>query len=102
MAEVKAGLQDVVVATSSICSIDGDRGKLTYYGYDIGDLAARSNFEEVVFLLWHGRLPRREELDLLRKQLAENRAISPEIVDLLKRLPPPQHQIGRASCRERV
>jgi len=91
MAEVKAGLQDVVVATSSICSIDGDRGKLTYYGYDIGDLAARSNFEEVVYLLWHGRLPRREELDLLRKQLAENRAISPEIVDLLKRLPPPQH-----------
>ncbi len=91
MAEAKAGLQDVVVATSSICSIDGDRGKLTYYGYDIGDLAARSNFEEVVYLLWHGRLPRREELDLLRKQLAENRAISPEIVDLLKRLPPPQH-----------
>src|SRR3989442_14819187 len=91
MAEVKGGKEDVVVATSSICSLAGNRGKLTYYGKDMGDPAARWNFEEVVSLLWHGRLPRREELDLLRKQLAENRAISPEIVDLLKRLPPPQH-----------
>ncbi len=91
MAEVKAGLQDVVVATSAICSIDGARGKLTYRGYDIGDLAAQSTFEEVVYLLWHGNLPKRNELTELEKQLVENRPISPEIVDLLKRLPPPQH-----------
>src|SRR5713226_1917473 len=91
MAEVKVGLQDVVVATSSICSIDGARGKLTYVGYDIGDLAAHATFEEVIYLLWHGRLPKQSELAELEKQLAENRAISPEIVDLLKRLPPPQH-----------
>lgn len=91
MSEVKAGLQDVVVATSEICSIDGARGKLTYRGYDIGDLAANATFEEVVYLLWYGRLPRRAELADLEKQLAENRPISPEIEDLLKRLPPPQH-----------
>src|SRR5713101_2067600 len=91
MAELKAGLQDVVVAMSSICSIDGQRGKLIYCGYDIHDLAAHSTFEEVVYLLWHGRLPKRSELAELEKQLAENRAISTEIVDLLKRLPPPQH-----------
>lgn len=91
MAEVKAGLQDVVVATSEICSIDGARGKLTYRGYDIGDLAERSTFEEIVYLLWHGRLPKSSELTELEKQLAENRSISSEIVDLLKRLPPPQH-----------
>src|SRR5437870_341791 len=63
MAEVRAGLQDVVVATSQICSIDGQRGKLSYWGYDIHDLAANSTFEEVVYLLWHGRLPKRAELD---------------------------------------
>ncbi|HKS94729.1 MAG TPA: citrate synthase [Terriglobia bacterium] len=91
MAEVKAGLQDVVIATSQICSIDGQRGKLTYWGYDIHDLAANSTFEEVVYLLWHGRLPKQSELDTLREQLAENCPISPEIIDLLKRLPPPQH-----------
>ncbi len=91
MAEVKAGLQDVVVATSAICSIDGQRGKLVYRGYDIHDLAARSTFEEVVYLLWHGRLPWRAELEELRKQLAEHRPVSPEMIELLKRLPPPQH-----------
>src|SRR5579864_6373127 len=91
MAEVKAGLQDVVIATSQICSIDGQRGKLTYWGYDIHDLAAHSSFEEVVYLLWHGRLPNRKELADLQQQLAANRSISPETIDLLKRLPPPQH-----------
>ena len=91
MAEVKVGLQDVVIATSSICSIDGQRGKLTYRGYDIHDLAQNASFEEVVYLLWHGRLPQQVELDGLRQQLAENRPISAEILELLKRLPPPQH-----------
>jgi citrate synthase len=91
MAEVKAGLQDVVIATSQICSIDGQRGKLTYRGYDIHDLADQSTFEEVVYLLWYGRLPKRAELDGLKEQIVENRQLSPEIIDLLRRLPPPQH-----------
>jgi citrate synthase len=91
MAEVKVGLQDVVIATSELCSIDGARGILTYRGYDIHDLAAHCTFEEVVYLLWYGRLPKRAELDDLSRQLAENRASTPEILDLLKRLPPPQH-----------
>jgi len=91
MAEVKAGLQDVVIATSQICSIDGQRGKLTYWGYDIHDLAAHSTFEEVVYLLWHGRLPNQAEFNELRQQLAEHRSVTPEIIDLIKRLPPPQH-----------
>ncbi len=91
MADVKAGLQDVTIAMSSICSIDGARGKLTYRGYDIHDLAEHSTFEEVVFLLWHGRLPLRAELEELKNQLTEHRPLSPEIVELLRRLPPPQH-----------
>ncbi|HUI42865.1 MAG TPA: citrate synthase [Terriglobia bacterium] len=91
MPEVKVGLQDVVIDQSSICSIDGAHGILTYRGYDIEDLAEHSTFEEVVYLLWYGRLPSRSELDELTRQLAENRPIAPEIVDLLKRLPPPQH-----------
>ncbi len=91
MAEVKVGLQDVVIAQSEICSIDGQRGKLAYRGYDIHDLAENSTFEEVVHLLWNGRLPKRAELDELRKQLTEHRAIAPDLTELLKRLPPAQH-----------
>ncbi len=91
MAEVKAGLQDVVIATSEICHIDGARGRLIYRGYDIHDLAEHSTFEEVVYLLWNGRLPKRAELDDLNRQLVEHRALAPELTDLMKRLPPPQH-----------
>ena len=91
MAEVKAGLQDVVIAASEICSIDGAKGILTYRGYDIHDLATHASFEEVVYLLWNGRLPKRAELAELEQELAENRPISADMIDLLKRLPPPQH-----------
>ncbi len=91
MAEVKAGLQNVVIATSEICAIDGERGKLIYRGYEITDLAEHSTFEEVVYLLWHGRLPKSAELQGLKQQLAENRAVAPQVLDLLKSLPPAQH-----------
>jgi 2-methylcitrate synthase len=91
MPEVKLGLQDVLIDHSTICSIDGARGILTYRGYNIKDLAEHSTFEEVVYLLWYGRMPQRAELDDLRRRLTENRPIAAEIIDLLKRLPPPQH-----------
>ena len=58
-AKPKAGLEDVVAATSAICYLDGERGVLAYYGYDIHDLARGATFEEVCYLLWHGRLPNR-------------------------------------------
>lgn len=91
MAEVKAGLQGVVIAQTSICSIDGERGNLLYRGYNIHDLAAHSTFEEVVYLLWHGRLPSRAELESLRKELSDHRAVAAPVLDLLKKLPPAQH-----------
>ncbi|HVA00685.1 MAG TPA: citrate/2-methylcitrate synthase, partial [Terriglobia bacterium] len=91
MAEVKVGLQDVVIATSRICSIDGQQGKLIYCGYDIKDLADHASFEEVVYLLWNGRLPKRAELDQLKKQFAENATLPAQILDFLKGLPPAQH-----------
>ena len=91
MAEVKAGLQGVVIATSEICSIDGQQGELLYRGYDIHDLAEHSTFEEVVYLLWNGRLPKQADLDDLKKELTDNRTLPPAAIDLLKRLPPAQH-----------
>jgi len=91
MAEVKVGLQDVVIATSRICSIDGQQGKLIYCGYDIKDLADHASFEEVVYLLWNGRLPKRAELGQLKKQFAENSSLPSQILNFLKSLPPAQH-----------
>ena len=64
-AKPKAGLEDVVAGESAICFLDGERGVLAYQGYDIHDLADAergASFEEVCYLLWHGRLPTRAEL----------------------------------------
>jgi len=82
MVEVR-GLEDVIAAESSICYIDGDRGILSYRGIDIHDLAKNSTFEEVCFLLWEGRLPRREELSETRAAIAAERAIPRELLGLL-------------------
>jgi citrate synthase len=86
-AKPKAGLEDVVAASSAICYLDGDRGVLAYYGYDIHDLARGASFEEVCYLLWHGRLPNRAELGDLQSQLAAARPLSEPILRLMKQLP---------------
>ena len=83
----KGGLEDVVAATSAICYLDGDRGVLAYYGYDIHDLARGASFEEVCFLLWHGRLPNRAELGDLQSQLAAARPLSESVLRVMKQLP---------------
>jgi citrate synthase len=86
----KAGLEDVVAGESAICYIDGDRGVLSYQGYDIHDLARADkgvSFEETCFLLWHGRLPNRSELGDLQTQLASARALQEPILRAMKSLP---------------
>ena len=67
-----AGLRGVVAAQSSIGDVNGEQGILIYQGYDIHDLAENSTFEEVVFLLWNGRLPKSDELAALTADLRAN------------------------------
>ena len=62
---VNAGLEDIVAGSSSICDVNGKEGRLIYQGYDIHDLAEHSTFEEVVYLLWYGRLPTKTEFDTI-------------------------------------
>ena len=83
-----AGLEGVVAATSSIGDVDGTNGVLIYQGYNIHDLAEHSNFEETIYLLWHGRLPNRSQLDELRRAIAENQALPAEITQLIRSFPP--------------
>jgi citrate synthase len=78
-----AGLEGVVAGESEICFIDGDEGILSYRGYNIHTLADNAKFEEVIFLLWNGRLPRREELSRLKSDLVAHRAIPKPVQDFL-------------------
>lgn len=82
-----AGLRGVVAAQSAIGDVNGEQGILIYQGYDIHDLAEHSTFEEVVFLLWNGRLPKSGELEELKARFRENSAIPNEIVSMMKAFP---------------
>jgi citrate synthase len=81
------GLEGVVAANSSICYIDGEAGVLAYRGIDIHELADNSSFEEVCYLLWFGRLPKRAELDDLKQKLAAERKMDPAIFGMMQQVP---------------
>src|ERR1035438_9622851 len=87
MGTTVAGLEGVVAGESEICYIDGYAGVLSYRGYNIHTLADHASFEEVIFLLWNGWLPKRAELDQLKKDLFANRGIPTAVVDFLKTVP---------------
>jgi len=82
-----AGLEGIVAASSAIGDVDGINGILIYEGYNIHDLAKYSTFEEVVFLLWHGRLPKRAELDELRRSISENQEVPKEVIEMMRQMP---------------
>lgn len=79
------GLEGIVAAESKISSIIDDT--LTYVGYSIDDLTNNATFEEVIYLLWHTRLPKADELAELKQQLADNMEIPTAIIDLFKSMP---------------
>ena len=84
---VSTGLRGVVAASSSIGDVNGEKGELIYQGLNIHDLATKSTFEEVVFLLWNGRLPKRAELDELRKNIAASYELPEPVASLIKQFP---------------
>ncbi|MBS3815503.1 MAG: citrate synthase, partial [Hadesarchaea archaeon] len=88
---VNVGMKDVVATESDISRIDGEEGILEYRGYSIHDLAKHSSYEETAFLLLHGHLPTKKELDEFTRDLAKRRRIPPEVIGLLSSLPSITH-----------
>src|SRR3569832_333829 len=93
-----AGLEGVVATQSRLCYIDGDAGLLSYQGFRIETLAENATFEETVFLLWHGRLPKAAELADLKAALVANRALPAAVEAFLKANPKaaPMHVLRTA------
>ena len=79
------GLEGIVAATTSVSSIVD--GVLTYRGYDIDDLADHATFEEVIHLLWYGKLPSNSELARLRHELSASAAVHPQVLELIRLAP---------------
>ncbi len=80
-------MEGVIAGESEICYIDGYQGILSYRGYNIHTLADHATFEEVIFLLWNGWLPKQAELDQLKKDLVAERGLPAPVVDFLKGVP---------------
>ena len=87
MASASAGLEGIVATTSKICFIDGDKGTLSYFGYNIHTLAENASFEEVIYLLWNGKLPNKSQLQTLRAALVAERELPSEVTAFLKAAP---------------
>jgi len=87
MAVTGAGLEGIIATDSRLCYIDGDAGILSYQGFRIETLAENATFEEVIFLLWNGRLPKQSELDMLKAALVANRELPAPVEAFLAGVP---------------
>ena len=82
-----AGLEGVIAGESEICYIDGYNGVLSYRGYNIHELADHATFEEVIYLLWKGTLPKTAELAKLKQDLGAVYALPKDVLAFLGAVP---------------
>ena len=87
MPVIAKGLEGIVANTTSLSDVRGKEGILIYAGYDINELAGKASYEEIVYLLWHGVLPNRPQLDELKSQLSGERELPKGVVDFIKSAP---------------
>lgn len=87
MSQSSKGLAGVSLGDSRLSLVDGTEGRLIYAGYKIEDLAAHALYEEVVYLLWNGRLPNKAELEALRSDIAQNAVLPADVITQMKAFP---------------
>ncbi|HEU4741763.1 MAG TPA: citrate synthase/methylcitrate synthase [Meiothermus sp.] len=93
-ATIARGLEGVLFTESALCFIDGQAGRLYYGGYAIQELAEKSTFEEVSFLLLHNRLPKADELKAFSDELVALRALPEELIRQIRQFPKDAHPMS--------
>jgi len=88
------GYFNTCVVKSKITFIDGDKGILEYRGYNIEDLASRSSFEEVSFLLVNGVLPTKTQLSQWNDRVMKHTYLHKNLTELLKEFRYDAHPMG--------
>ena len=78
------GLEGIVAAETKLSSVDGQRGELIIGGFPVEELASHASHEEVIYLLWHGRLPNELELTNFKQALAARRSLPEATLQLLR------------------
>ena len=85
------GLAGVSAGTTELCTVGKEGAGLTYRGYDSYDLVDQASFEEVAYLLLHGQLPTRAELDAYITKLKSLRGLPDELKTVLEMIPADAH-----------
>ena len=85
------GLAGVTAGATHICTVGKEGAGLTYRGYDIYDLAKNATFEEVAYLLLHGKLPTQAELDAYIATIKANRGLPEALKTALEMVPGGAH-----------
>lgn len=95
-----AGLRGQVAGETALCTVGKSGSGLTYYGYDIKELAEKVSFEEVAYLLAHGELPNQIELTEYKARLKQLRGLPQALKDVLERIPADAHpmDVMRTGC----
>jgi citrate synthase len=84
---VSRGLEGVIANSTALSDVLGDKGQLIYCGYDINELVGKVTYKEVIYLLWHRKLPNRKELEAFVRELRSQRQLPEPVIDFLKSAP---------------
>ena len=95
-----AGLRGIFTGETAICAVGQQATGLTYRGYDISDLTEQTSYEEVAYLLMHGELPNKSELDAWQTDLKQARELPPSLIAILEKIPAHAHpmDVMRTAC----
>jgi len=88
--EYSPGLAGVIAGETAICWVDPNAG-LMYRGYDIHEMGDKATFEEVAYLLLNGELPNAKQLKEFREQIAAQRDLPKQVVEMVHLLPKSTH-----------
>ncbi len=91
---IDPGFKNTGSTKSAITFLDGEKGILTYRGYPIEQLAEKSTFLEVAYLLIYGELPSTAEFDKFKTQITNHTLVHEDIKKLLDGFPSTAHPMG--------
>mmetsp|Transcript_32023 Transcript_32023/g.38772 ORF Transcript_32023/g.38772 Transcript_32023/m.38772 type:complete len:474 (+) Transcript_32023:87-1508(+) len=81
--------------SSSVTFLDGDKGECLYRGYPVQDLAEKSDFLEVSYLLLYGELPNKEERAKFEKEIRRSMVLNSNLIDFFKNFPTAAHPMAQ-------
>ena len=88
------GYKNTGATLSNITYLDGDKGELLYRGYPIEQIAEKSNFTEVMYLLLQGELPTQEQFGQFQKNINKYNYVAEEMKKIIDAFPRSAHPMG--------